>query len=126
MVDSIETVAVGTGDDFELTFKNAAGATQKFELPIREIPKLVKQLTAIAWASAATNRPPTGTVLPEVNAYPVKSCEVGFMQDNKQPVMVVELFGGVTLGLHFTAEAARTAAAELGRMGAAGTSPKAG
>ena len=118
---SVAGVAIGSGGAFELTLKAADGAEQKFEVATRDISELVQQLTAIAWASAASNRPPPGTVLPKVHAYPVKSCEVGFTEDSKDPVMVVELFGGVRLGLHFSPEAARTAASELGRVGIANT-----
>jgi hypothetical protein len=118
---SIAGVAVGAGTAFELSLEGSDGAQQKFEVAIGDISLLVQQLVAISWASAASNRPPAGTILPQVHAFPVRTCEVGVTEDSKDPVMVVELFGGVRLGLHFSPEAARTAAAELGRMGA--TSP---
>ena len=118
MADSIQSVALGAGSVFELSLRNAAGATQKFELPIEQIPTLVEQLSAVAWASAASNRPPAGTVLPEVHAFPVRRSEAGYTGDNKEPVLLVELFGGVKIGLHFTPDAARTVASDLGRLAA--------
>jgi hypothetical protein len=118
-VYSVAGLAVGAGTGFELTLKGESGE-QKFAVAIDDIPLLVQQLTAIAWASAASNRPAAGTVLPTVHAFPVKGCEVGFTEDRKDPVMMIELFGGVKFGLHFTPEAARTAATELTRMGAPG------
>lgn len=114
---SVAGVAIGSGGAFELTLKGGDGAEQKFEVATQDISELVQQLAAIAWASQASNRPQPGTVLPKVHAYPVKSCEVGCTEDSKEPVMVIELYGGVRLGLHFSPEAARTAGAELARMG---------
>jgi len=114
-VYSLAGVAVGGGSGFELTLRGEGGE-QKFAVAITDIPELVQQLTAIAWASAATNRPVAGTVLPKVHAFPVKRCEVGFTQEGKDPVMMVELFGGVKLGLHFSPESAKTASSELARM----------
>ena len=43
-----------------------------------------------------------GTKLPAVNAFPVKHCEVGHIQGSNDPVLAIELYGGVKLGLHFT------------------------
>ena len=112
-------VAVGGGDGFELSV-TAAGGEQKFALALDDIPALVQALAAVAWASAANNRPPSGTHLPTVHAFPVKSCNIGITYDAKQPVLAVELFGGVKFGLQFTAEAAQGIATEFAKLGAPG------
>ena len=113
-------VAVGSGAGFELTLSGAEGGAQRFDLALADIPELVQSLAAIGWASAAKNRPAAGTILPKVHAFPVKSWEVGLTGDAQEPVMVVELFGGVRLGLHLTRDAAREAAASLAKVGGGG------
>ena len=115
-VFSVAGVAIGGGGGFELKLKGADGAEKNFEVAIADIPHLVQSLTAIAWASAAENRPVPGTKLPAVNAFPVKHCEVGHIQGSNDPVLQIEFYGGVKLGMHFTIAAAQAAGLGLTKV----------
>src|SRR5437763_7630942 len=100
---SVPAVAMGDGTCFELQLRAMDGGQQTFQLRLADIPELVKSLAAISWASQAVNRPAAGTMLPKVNAFPVKTSEVGRIEGSHDPVLVVELFGGVKFALHFSA-----------------------
>jgi hypothetical protein len=115
---SMASVAMGDGGTFQLTLAGPSGE-QRFDLDTAAISDLVQALTAVAWASAAGNRPPAGTSLPAISAFPVKSCNVGTMQGQLDPVLMVELFGGVRLGMHLTFDNARSVGETLVQMTAA-------
>ena len=108
VIYSAPAVAMGAGAGFELQLQDTEGGQQRFQVRLAEIPNLIVSLAAIAWASQATNRPPAGTLLPKVNAFPVKSSEVGTIEGSSDPVLAVELFGGVKVALHFTPQEGAT------------------
>jgi len=116
---SVPAVAMGDGSCFELHLQAADGAQQSFQVRLADIPELVRSLAAISWASQAVNRPGAGTMLPKVNAFPVKTSEVGRIEGSQDPVVVVELFGGVNLALHFSTKDG----AEMGRKLTSGNAP---
>lgn len=114
---SVADVAIGADSNFQLIVTAPDGGQQRFELAIAGIPELVQSLTAVAWASAASNRPAVGTKLPPIIAFPVKHSEVGLTQESGDPVLAIELFGGVKIGLHFSVDGARTTGQALSKVG---------
>jgi hypothetical protein len=118
-VNAVPAVAIGAGSAFELRLQDAEGGVQSFPIDLDAIPGLVQSLAAIAWASQTSNRPSPGTVLTAAYPLPVRKYEVGTIEGSPDPVLAVELFGGVNLALHFTVEDGAEAGRRLTRTATA-------